>query len=86
MKAISLRLEPAQYHRLRALSFSSQKPMAEIIREAINAHLERQPIKPGQEWFWTAEWQALEREAGADLAAGRYETFDSIEQLLASLE
>jgi hypothetical protein len=43
----------------------------EIIREAIDAHLQRQPIKPGQEWFWTEQWQAAEREVGADLEAGR---------------
>jgi predicted transcriptional regulator len=86
MKAISLRLESAQYERLRALSFASHKPMSQIIREAIDAHLEQQPIKPGQEWFWTAEWQAAEREVEADLAAGRFETFDTMEEFLASLE
>ena len=85
MKAISLRLEPAQYERLRVLSFVTHKPMSQIIREAIDAHLQQQPINPGQEWFWTAEWQAAEREAEGDLAAGRVETFDSDADFLASL-
>ena len=38
-----------------------------------------------QAWFWTPEWQAGEREADADLAAGRFETFDSGEKFLEAL-
>ena len=86
MKAISLRLEQSQYERLRWLSFMDKKPVSEIIREAIDAHLQRQPIKPGQEWFWTEQWQAAEREVEADLAAGRFETSNTMEELVASLE
>lgn len=37
-----------------------------------------------QDWFWTPEWQAGEREASEDIAAGRIETFDSAEDFLAS--
>jgi predicted transcriptional regulator len=85
MKAISLRLEPPQYERLRALSFVTRKPISQIVREAIDAYLQQQQIKPGQEWFWTAEWQAAEREAEADLAAGRVEVFDNDADFLASL-
>jgi predicted transcriptional regulator len=85
MKAISLRLEAAQYERLRTLSFATRKPVSKIIREAIDAYLQQQQVKPGQEWFWTAEWQAAEREAEADLAAGRVEAFDNDADFLASL-
>ncbi|TEU12484.1 MAG: ribbon-helix-helix protein, CopG family [Anaerolineales bacterium] len=85
MKTISLRLELAQYERLRVLSFATHKPMSQIIREAIDTHLQQQPIKPGQEWFWTAEWQAAEREAEEDLATGRVQTFDNDADFLASL-
>ena len=81
-----MRLEPSQYERLRWLSFLEKKPVSAIIREAIDARLKQQQIKPGQEWFWTEEWQAAEREAQADLEAGRFETFDSMEDFLASLE
>jgi hypothetical protein len=38
-----------------------------------------------QAWFWTPEWQAGEREAEADRAAGRIERFDSCEEFLATL-
>ena len=39
-----------------------------------------------QSYFWTKRWQAGEREAEADLEAGRYQDFDSIEEMLADLE
>ena len=37
-----------------------------------------------QAWFWTKEWQAGEREAEADLA-GRYQAFDTMEDLIDDL-
>jgi AbrB family looped-hinge helix DNA binding protein len=42
-------------------------------------------IDASQAWFWTPEWQAGEREADADLAAGRGEKFTSGEEFLAAL-
>lgn len=47
---------------------------------------EKPNIKSGQEWFWTEEWQTAEREAEADLEAGRFEEFENDEDFLASLE
>lgn len=43
-------------------------------------------IDATQAWFWTPEWQAKEREADADLAAGRSERFESDEEFLAALD
>ena len=43
-------------------------------------------IKPGQEWFWTDEWQTAEKEVERDLASGNFETFDTVEEFLADLE
>ena len=37
-------------------------------------------------WFWTEEWQAKEREADEDIAAGRVRTYNSAEEFIASLE
>src|SRR2546425_391236 len=38
-----------------------------------------------QAWFWTPEWQAREREADEDLAAGRFTRHESDEAFLAAL-
>lgn len=43
-------------------------------------------IDATQAWFWTPEWQAGEREADADIAAGRVETFASGEEFLDALK
>ena len=42
-------------------------------------------IDASQAWFWTPEWQAGEREADADLAAGRFDRYESDEEFLAAL-
>ncbi len=39
-----------------------------------------------QFWYWTPESQAQVRRAEADLRAGRYETFESVDELLAGLD
>lgn len=43
-------------------------------------------IDATQAWFWTSEWQAGEREADADGAAGRVETFASGEEFVEALK
>jgi hypothetical protein len=43
-------------------------------------------IDPEQAWFWTREWQAREREADEDVAAGRGTTYESDEEFLAALD
>jgi len=52
--------------------------LADYLREAL-------VITEDQAWFWAEEWQAGEREAEADLAAGHYETFDTMEELIDDL-
>jgi antitoxin PrlF len=44
------------------------------------------PIDPDQAWFRTPQWQAKEREADADKAAGRVERFESDEAFRAALD
>ena len=44
------------------------------------------PVDPHQDWFWTPEWQAKEREADADKAPGRVDRFENDEALLAALD
>jgi AbrB family looped-hinge helix DNA binding protein len=43
-------------------------------------------IDATQAWFWTPEWQAKEREADEDAAAGRVERFEGDDEFLAALE
>jgi hypothetical protein len=35
-----------------------------------------------QDWFWSEEWQAAEREVDADLEAGRVRTFQSADEAI----
>ncbi len=49
--------------------------------------LERaQIIPPDQAWFWTRRWQQMEREAQADIEAGRTARFDDVDGMLAWLD
>ncbi len=42
-------------------------------------------IDKSQAYFWTPEWQAAEREASADIAEGRVQEFDNVDDLVANL-
>ncbi len=44
------------------------------------------PVPADQQWFWTQRWQAMEREADADIAAGRVVGADSAEEMLRLLD
>lgn len=44
------------------------------------------PIDPDQAWFWTPDWQAGEREADAEIAAGGGTRYRSDEEFLAALD
>lgn len=39
-----------------------------------------------QSWYWTDEWQAMERAAREDIAAGRTRLFESGDELIKWLE
>ncbi len=43
-------------------------------------------IDPDQAWFWTREWQTMEREAEADRLAGRVTGYDGDTEFLAALD
>lgn len=57
---------------------------AELTEEGILLRPQR-VVDAAQAWFWSAEWQAGEQAAEADLAAGRVETFGSGEEFLDAL-
>lgn len=43
-------------------------------------------VPADQRWFWSERWQRMEREAEADIEAGRVETFDRPEDFLHDLD
>ena len=43
-------------------------------------------IDTSQAYFWTPEWQAGERDADADIRAGRVRRFPTLDELLMWLE
>src|SRR5262245_933484 len=43
-------------------------------------------IDATQAWFWTPEWQAGERQAEADAAAGHSRTFESSDEFIEALK
>ena len=43
-------------------------------------------VDRSQAWFWTAEWQAAEREATEDIEAGRVRDFDSVDEAIDALD
>lgn len=44
------------------------------------------PVPGDQRWFWTDRWQRMEREADADVAAGRTDSFESVDAFLDDLD
>lgn len=42
-------------------------------------------IDPHQAWYWTREWQQMEREVDADLANGDFEEFEDLDSFFSSL-
>ena len=45
-----------------------------------------QTIPEDQEWFWSEEWQAGEREVDEQFARGEYMQFDTVEEAIAYLD
>ena len=43
-------------------------------------------VPKDQAWFWTPEWQAMEREADEDVAHGRVTTFQTMDDALRALQ
>jgi AbrB family looped-hinge helix DNA binding protein len=66
------------------------EPGAQIeITERDDGRIELRPVLPvpaDQRWFWTERWQAMEREADEDIAAGRVTTFDDVGAFLDYLD
>lgn len=43
-------------------------------------------IDTSQSYFWTQKWQEAEKEADADIKAGRVKAFDTVDDLIKELD
>ena len=43
-------------------------------------------IDKSQAYFWTEDWQKAEKEAERDLAEGRVEAYETVDELISALE
>lgn len=58
-----------------------------VVDEAGRVFVQRlSVIKPEQAWFWSERWQAMEREAQADIDEGHVTRFENVEDAVAALE
>lgn len=76
---------PAQVRR----RFGLDKPGAQVeivVRDGEIVLIPHIAVPSEQAWFWSKEWQAKEREADDDLAAGRFTEHESGEEFLAHLD
>lgn len=55
----------------------SQAEKFELVRR-----LNEEAVFDDQSWYWTPEWQAAEKEADEDIAAGRVQRFDNIDDAI----
>jgi hypothetical protein len=66
------------------------EPGAQVrLIEREDGSIELQPMLPipaDQAWFWTERWQAMEREADEDIAAGRVSEPMEIEEFIEHLK
>jgi hypothetical protein len=58
-----------------AAGASAQKVILEALRTAAE-----------QSYFWTPEWQEKERAAGLAIAEGRFESFDTVDDMIEFLD
>ena len=42
-------------------------------------------VPKDQEWFWSKEWQRMEKEVNEALAKGEYQDFDNVDDLIEEL-
>ncbi len=69
------------------LSVEEGDDLAFYVNESGKVMVDRlQTIPPDQAWFWTERWQKMEREAQADIDAGRVQQFDDVEDMIAWLD
>jgi predicted transcriptional regulator len=74
MKAMTLRLDDTEYERLRTLAFVEERPMTEVIREAIHEYIQR---KAADDEFRASLEKAMKENAELIAELARRSTSDS---------
>lgn len=77
---LTITLDEKAYSALKARADERDQSVEEWLSERLNAAAE------DQKWYWSAGWQAAERAADAELEAGHYKEFRSVDELLADLD
>lgn len=57
-----------------------------VVKEGKIIIVPKKTIDADQAWFWSKEWQEAEKEAEADLKAGRVKKFKNVEELIKDLD
>jgi AbrB family looped-hinge helix DNA binding protein len=69
------------------LDLNEGDDLAFYINESGQVVVDRlQTIPPDQVWFWTERWQQMEREAQADIEAGKVHRFSNVDDAIAHLQ
>jgi hypothetical protein len=80
---LTIDVTPGEHQRLEKRARQrGYQATGDYVRALIESDLEDDA---DQAYFWTKEWQAGEREADEDIAAGRVETFNTMDDLIADL-
>lgn len=89
-------LPPLPYTAQKMTTSEVRENLAEVINQAAYGHVTTIITRDGRPlarvvaeedaWFWTPEWQAKEREADEEIAAGRARTYDSMDELFADID
>jgi len=58
------------------------KSLSQAEKFELARRLDEEAVFDDQSWYWTPEWQAAEKEADEDIAAGRVQSFDNIDDAI----
>jgi len=79
---LTITLDEEAFAKLKQRAEAKHKQAAELAQAVIDEWLN---ADESQVWYWTAEWQAAEREAEQDLRSGRFEDFATMDDFISSL-
>ncbi len=85
MKRVEVVLDTESEQILESLAKSFDGDSSAAVQQALKQHFASANRDPDQEYFWTAEWQAGEREADKDIQAGRVREFSTVDDLFDDL-